>query len=560
VHIIVLNVQAQPPGLVAAWGFNEGFGSVTGDTSGNNHTATMTGVTWVDGRPGFGKAASFAASAFVRVPDRADLDLGSAGTVSAWIQPTITDSFTGIVHKGALANFTDEAYSFQFGNTPGQPTLYVNGTSSSRSVAGAVLSPANAWHFVAATWDAAGLKMYVDGVLSGSTTGGVIAIASPGDLYIGSQFPNGYPLTGLIDEVRLYSRALTQAEIQTDMTTPIGAAPPVSQGPIQLVPGDVLNDQVFTWDSAQPVRSDGLYSSYVIDLVGGQTYTFATSVSRGGTTTDTYLYVTDQNGNILAEDNDSNGNLTSKIVFVAPSGGSYLIKLRSTPQGGIGYCTLATSAAGQPLGTPLYPDLIISPQPFRDVALTGSTTKLLEFSNGTANLGPGSLDLYGIVQPDGTTFAYQRVWNTDGSAVDYLAGTFIFIGHGGHNHWHFADFVDYTLRSVLSDGSVGPIVRQSAKVTFCAAESDPFDLSLPNAPQNAIHTCSNQGIAVGWMDVYPKGLEGQNIDVTGVPNGTYWLEMVADPDNHLKELDETNNVTRIKITINQANNSVTILP
>ena len=54
---------------------------------------------------------------------------------------------------------------------------------------------------------------------------------------------------------------------------------------------------------------------------------------------------------------------------------------------------------------------------------------------------------------------------------------------------------------------------------------------------------------MGWADVYSKGLIGQNIDITDVADGEYWLESVVDPDDHLLEKDETNNATRIKVTI-----------
>ena len=47
-----------------------------------------------------------------------------------------------------------------------------------------------------------------------------------------------------------------------------------------------------------------------------------------------------------------------------------------------------------------------------------------------------------------------------------------------------------------------------------------------------------------------SSLEGQSIDVTGVPNGDYWLEVTTDPMNHIQETDETNNTTRVAITLN----------
>jgi hypothetical protein len=57
------------------------------------------------------------------------------------------------------------------------------------------------------------------------------------------------------------------------------------------------------------------------------------------------------------------------------------------------------------------------------------------------------------------------------------------------------------------------------------------------------------GISVGWTDVYSYQLQNQSISLAGVSNGTYWLEMVADPLNRLIESDETNNVSRKQMQI-----------
>ena len=65
------------------------------------------------------------------------------------------------------------------------------------------------------------------------------------------------------------------------------------------------------------------------------------------------------------------------------------------------------------------------------------------------------------------------------------------------------------------------------------------------------NTCGSvmQGISVGWNDVYGSGLNGQSINVTGIPNGDYWLEDVADPLGAVQESNETNNATRVAITL-----------
>ncbi len=81
-----------PPGLVGAWAFAEGSGTTTADSSGNGNAGTLAGASWTtQGR--YGNALSFnGTSSTVRVADSASLDLTTAMTLSAWIEPTASQS------------------------------------------------------------------------------------------------------------------------------------------------------------------------------------------------------------------------------------------------------------------------------------------------------------------------------------------------------------------------------------------------------------------------------------------------------------------------------------
>ena len=83
---------ATPPGLVGAWAFAEGAGTTTADASGNGNAGTLIGASWTtQGR--YGNALSFnGTNSQVRVADSASLDLTTAMTLSAWIQPTASQS------------------------------------------------------------------------------------------------------------------------------------------------------------------------------------------------------------------------------------------------------------------------------------------------------------------------------------------------------------------------------------------------------------------------------------------------------------------------------------
>ena len=96
-------------------------------------------------------------------------------------------------------------------------TAYVSGTTA---------NPVNVWTHVALTYDGTIIRLYVNGAQAGSQarTGSIQANSNP--LWIGGNSPYGEYFQGLIDEVRVYNRALSQAEIQTDMNTPIGGGTP----------------------------------------------------------------------------------------------------------------------------------------------------------------------------------------------------------------------------------------------------------------------------------------------------------------------------------------------
>ena len=110
-----------------------------------------------------------------------------------------------------------------------------------------------------------------------------------------------------------------------------------------------------------------------------------------------------------------------------------------------------------------------------------------------------------------------------------------------HGHHHFRSFAQYRLLTAS-----GSLVRTGKKVGFCL-----MDITRVSTAANpsARYTCSNQGIQAGWADIYSANLSGQWIDVTGLPAGPYVLEIALDPLNVIDELDETNNVTRINVTI-----------
>ncbi len=122
----------------------------------------------------------------------------------------------------------------------------------------------------------------------------------------------------------------------------------------------------------------------------------------------------------------------------------------------------------------------------------------------------------------------------------------------GHNHLHFQKFVTYRLVS-----TTGKVVT-GKKTGFCFVNSVRIRKSAPN-PYDYPAFGSCRTIVPGWGDRYGSYLAGQELDLSGVPDGDYTLDFVFDPEGKMKESDETNNLgegVRIRIQ----GSGVTILP
>ena len=109
-----------------------------------------------------------------------------------------------------------------------------------------------------------------------------------------------------------------------------------------------------------------------------------------------------------------------------------------------------------------------------------------------------------------------------------------------HDHWHFDEYAEYRLLNAAGD-----VVANGHKQAFCLIDLEQVDENA-GGPQ---FDCENQGISKGWADTYASHLDCQWIDVTGIPPGDYVLEVRVNPAQILAELDYTNNVARVPVTL-----------
>lgn len=206
-----------PYGLVAAYGFNEGTGSAINDSSGNRHTGSQIGARWAsNGR--FGKALKFNGSnTLVNIPDTPALRLSTGMTLEAWVKPSVTtNSWRDVIYKG-----NDNYYLMASSPTSAVPAAGIIASDKYIESFGTKALPVGVWTHLAATYDTTTLRLYVNGILVSSMarTGTIQTSTSP--VQIGGDADYGLYFQGLIDEVRIYNRALSASEIQSDMNTPV---------------------------------------------------------------------------------------------------------------------------------------------------------------------------------------------------------------------------------------------------------------------------------------------------------------------------------------------------
>ncbi len=215
-------------GLVLGLGFEETTGTAATDSSSANNPGAVNGATrTADGR--FGRALSFdGVNDRVDVADSASLDLTSGMTLEAWVRPTSVSGWrTGIVKERGTGGHVYALYP-SGGAAPVAENYVVSTYNSAPS--GSAL-PVNTWTHLASTYDGSMLRLYVNGEQRAATpvSGAMAATTNP--LRIGGHAAWGEYFAGLIDEVRVYNRALSAAEIAGDMSTPITAVAPSDTTP-----------------------------------------------------------------------------------------------------------------------------------------------------------------------------------------------------------------------------------------------------------------------------------------------------------------------------------------
>lgn len=199
-------------GLVLNFSFDEGSGDIAEDTSGNGHDGKIDNPNWVDGK--FGKALKFGgggSGTWVTVESTEALNVNEC-TFMAWINAETWDGTRQIVGKSVHGGCSGRA---QYGLFSERGVLKLRfETEDGRADINTDLPETGKWLHVAFTNDGETATLYIDGesVADGAVPGALKSIDDPLRIAQDCDRPNNV-FTGMIDEVRLWNRALSQDDV-----------------------------------------------------------------------------------------------------------------------------------------------------------------------------------------------------------------------------------------------------------------------------------------------------------------------------------------------------------
>lgn len=219
--------------MLGFWKFDEGISSTTGDLGLGTSATLYNDASWVQGKAG--QAVSFGGNTghVVGTNDARLAYAGGALSASLWVKPDASDDEGNILSKPWNGSGQYNYRLFMGGGASTTISLDMTGATSYTLTAGKISS--GSWHHVAFTVNASGtVKIYLDGRLSVSGTSTIISWVPGGGngnvkLVMGCIYPyesntcggsTTYALKGLLDDVRMYDRTLSAAEIATLYNSP----------------------------------------------------------------------------------------------------------------------------------------------------------------------------------------------------------------------------------------------------------------------------------------------------------------------------------------------------
>lgn len=248
------------------------------------------------------------------------------------------------------------------------------------------------------------------------------------------------------------------------------------------------------------------------------------------------------------------------LFGVAPEDARVSIAVRVRTEAGCDFCGKGSSPTDTPARRSLTPAVTTSapdPSTVPDlIALPAYGIAIgherrrdyLQFGADVWNRGPASLVVEGFRAPGEDRMDAYQYFLDDGAVVGRApVGSFDYDDRLGHQHWHFLQFARYRLLDASQ------VAIRSRKQAFCLAPTDPIDLSVDGAiwrpDQVGFSQCGGstsiwirEVLPTGWGDTYYQSVPGQSFDITDLPNGSYWIEVHANPAGVLFDADASNDL------------------
>lgn len=241
-----------PADYLAYWKLDEGSGTLAADLSSNGLNGNLVGgPAWITGQVN-GALQFDGVDDYVNVPGYQH-PVNNKLSFALWFKADALDA--GVWYHAI--------------DMPGRPArIRFQGNTLRFTVAGINLDQpginTGQWYHVAGTWDGIVQKLYVDGVEVGSIDNANTIATPSGNLRLGYQAIGApLPFAGALDEVLVYSRALTAAEVDGIVN---GEAPPVNNPPVAVDGVAVTNEDVAVDITLTASDPDGDIIAYMIEV------------------------------------------------------------------------------------------------------------------------------------------------------------------------------------------------------------------------------------------------------------------------------------------------------
>jgi hypothetical protein len=357
-------VALPPPVPISRWTFDEGTGTTAADTAGARTGTLTNGALWTAGRSGSAVTLD-GVDDYVAVPT---FDVsGSAITIAGWVR----NSSFSTTDQRLISKTTGTTNYWTLGTNASALRFRLRTGTSETTLDGGTLQP-NTWYHAVATYDGATMRLYLNGVQVASTAKtGALATAATVPVGIGRNPAGSNYVNGAVDDLRIFARGLTAADVITLYGEPV--IPPPNQPPSITNPGD---RSMKTGPLSLPITASdpdgdtltysasGLPSTLSIDTstatIGGTvapgTYSITVTVSDGEAQASVafILTVTPNNSPTLQapsdQSHDTDDAVNLQLVANDPDGDSLTFSSTGLPAG----LTLGAST-GRITGTPTTP-------------------------------------------------------------------------------------------------------------------------------------------------------------------------------------------------------------